>query len=211
MAQNKDSQLKPLIDEVITALMDELTDGLTAEQVEWSLSVMRSTILPYELRFAADDTDEGKAARTQLIIGDLKQELAGHSARERYRTIQRRFYISRLLPLSDEAFDLALRRMNGEATGAQMSGEVQALRDRLNKLIARMKEKAPQVHEALAGVISETSVDLAYAAGEVDVMSLRVGRVHSRSQSGVATCPKCATANPAGSRFCNRCGADLPG
>jgi len=211
MAHDRDSELKPLIDQVMTALMDELTDGLTAEQVEWTLSVMRSTILPYELRFAADDTDEGKRARTQLIIGDLKEELSGHSSRERYRTIQRMYYASRLLPLSDEAFDLALRRLNTGEVEAGARREAKALRERLSKLTERMEEKAPQVHEALAGVISETTIDLAYAAGEVDVMSLRVGRVHSQRQSGVATCPNCGTANPAGSRFCNRCGASLPG
>lgn len=211
MSDEQDGGLKPLVSQVMTVLMDELTGGFTAEQVEWALAVMRDHILPYELRFASEDTEEGRRARVQLIIGDLQEALAGKPAPERWRVIQRMFYTACLLPLSDEAFDLALERLNtGEKTD-RLRVQAQKLRERLARLVERMRERAPQVHEALAAVISEASVDLSYAAGDVDVMSLRLGAIHSQRRSGVATCPSCGTANPGGSRFCNQCGTALPG
>lgn len=211
MAQVKSSELKPLIDQVITALMDELTDGFTAEQVEWVLQVMRSTILPYQLRHAADDTDEGKRTRVQLVIRDLKQALAGQPPHQRWRAIQQTYYTARLLPLSEGAFDLALKRLHTGKTTDETRARVAFLRAALSRLTERMEQKAPRAAQALASVISETSVDLAYAAGEVDVMSLRVGHVHSQRTSHMVICPGCGTANPPGSRFCNRCGTALPG
>ena len=211
MSERQGSELKPLVDEIMAVLANELTDGFTAEQAEWAQAVMRDYILPYELRFASEDTEDGKRARIQLIIGDLQEALSGKPTPERWRIIQRMFYTASILPLSDEAFDLALERLNtGEKTD-RLRAQAHSLRERLAKLVERMRERAPQVYEALAGVISETSLDLSYAAGEVDVMSLRLGAMHSQRRSGVATCPNCGTANPGGSRFCNRCGTALPG
>ena len=80
MAHKQDGELAPLINEIMTALMDELTDDFTAEQVEWVLSVTRSTILPYELRFVLDEDEELRVRHVALIREDMQEELSGKPA-----------------------------------------------------------------------------------------------------------------------------------
>jgi len=209
MAHDKNSELAPLVDEIMTALMDELTDDFTPDQVEWVLRVMRDTVLPYELRFAVGEDEEPRRRRVAVVQGDLGEALTGGSPRDRWRAIQRMNYVARLLPLSAQAFALARQRMDAGEVSADMRAEATALHRKADQTVEEMRQHAPYVDEALSGVISETMVDCAYAAGDVELMSLRLGAIHSQRGAGVATCPSCGAANPADSRFCNECGKPL--
>jgi len=202
-------ELSPLIDEVTAALKSELADGFPAQQADWAMSAMRDTILPHRLRLAADDTDAGKAAQTRLVLGDLQEVLSGKSPRERWQTIVRLYYTARLLPLSDRAFALALRRLEaGEATAA-LRADAAALQGALLSLVEGMRARAPQVHEALVNVISEASVDCSYVAGNGCAMSLRLGAIRAQLKGAATTCPGCGAGCGGEARFCKACGHPL--
>ena len=211
MAHQKDSELAPLIDQVMTALMDELTDGFSVQQVEWALKVMHTTILPHELRFAVGETEDAKRARVAIILGDLKEALSGKSARERWRTILHLYYVARLMPLSDRAFGLAQERLDAGKSDDKLRASTVAVRDQVQKVVEELQRRAPQIARRLDSVVSETMVDCAYAAGEVDVMSLRLGAIYAHRRDADSTCPGCGAANPPDSRFCNKCGANMAG
>ncbi len=211
MARENGSELAPLIDEIMTALMDELTDGFTPDQVEWVLRVMRDTILPYQLRFALGEDDGPRRQRAAVIQGDLAEALEGKGARERWRAIQQMHYVARMLPISDQAFALARGRMEAGEVSADVRAKAVALRSTAEQVVEEMGQHAPYAQEALSGVISETMVDCAYASGEVELMSLRLGAIHRQAEAGSANCPACGAANEAGSRFCSSCGKPLGG
>ena len=174
MVQDGQATVAPLIEDIMAQVSGPLTEGLKPDAAEWVQRVYRSTILPWELRFAVDDTEEMRRARVEIVTQDLLKALGPLAPADRWGFVLHRYYLTNLMPYSDQALKLAERRFAGDPP-SMLAGVANQVRERIRGIAAEIEQRAPQVHDRLQAVISEAVVDCAYAAGETDLMSLRMG------------------------------------
>jgi len=211
MAQDGRDILAPLIDQIMADVAGPLTDGLEADAAAWADRVYRGTILPRELRFAVDDTDEQRRSRVQIVTGDLRRAFESLDPAGRWDFIVHRYYLASLTPFTDEAFELAKRRFAGEDPGT-LATEANSVRESVRGILAELDERAPQVRARMQAIISDALVDCAYAIGETEMMSLRMAPLAERARKAQpGRCASCGATNPADSHFCNNCGEPLAG
>ncbi len=211
MAQDGQDVLTPLIEGIMAQVDGALTEGLEPDAAAWAERVYRSTILPWELRFAVDDTEEMRRTRVEIVTQDLLKALGSLTPADRWDFVLHRYYLTNLMPYSDQALELAERRFAGD-DGDVLAGTANQMRERIRGIAAEIEERAPQVRDRMREVVSESLLDCAYAAGETDLMSLRMGaEAQSAHRALAGRCASCGRANPEGSRFCNNCGKSLEG
>lgn len=203
------SHTSPLVDALARELSAVLTKGLSKTGSRWVEMALRGKILPYELRFAVGETAEEQRLRLEIIRDDWLGAIEGLDARARWRFVLRKYYFAQLLPLSDRALELAIARSESGAVDEQSAREAAEIASRLRAVGAEARRRAPEAADAVDELLSEALLDCRYAAGLVDVTSLRLGRRSKPAAPGPVTCHRCGETSPAGSKFCNHCGARL--
>lgn len=175
MADSQQTDITALVEQLIGEILDPLTRGFSTEGSEWAEWALRTSILPFRLRFAADEAEPERERRLDIVRRDWLRQIDDRDLEERWRFLRVKYYYARLLPLSYRAQELAAARADSGQVDHDHAAEVAEIRSRVNELAAEVDEHAPDLAGDLKWAISETVVDCAFTAG-ADVMSLRLAR-----------------------------------
>jgi hypothetical protein len=218
MAEQNLTSIEPLVEEVLQQIYPTLTEGLPPKQALSALDAYRSTILPYRLSFASNEEESERQKRAAIEIEDIVGGLQNLTPIEKWVAVRQSLYVTKLLPLSYAAFDVAQQYVHQARPKEELRQEAQDIDARLGALIEEMREHDPEMLESLEELISETVMDCSYVINDLDIVSLRLKHVidSERNRDGEkpqasSTCPNCGTMNPPGSHFCNQCGHRLVG
>ena len=92
--------------------------------------------------------------------------------------------IKKIYTIDKKAWELAFSVHKGHSLRDGVKKEAKELENRLLEL-ANMREKAGPVNHTIKRIISESILDLDFAAREVRFASLRLGRLKRREQSKI--------------------------
>ncbi len=211
MQQPDTTALAPLIQETMQRIDGVLTGGLTPEQARWARVAYRSTVLPYQLRFAPNDTPQGQRARVDLLVDDISRELGQLPGPAKYAAITRAYYFALLHPISQHLFELAQELYRAQRPKEELAAAARSEHDNLQATIHEMETDAPEALKALSDTISEALTDARYVMnGGGDFVSLRMNHfIEDQSRPQEPTCPGCGAPVAPGARFCIQCGTRL--
>jgi hypothetical protein len=198
-----------LVQEVLAAVSGRLTEGLTPDEGAWVLAAYRNVVLPHQLRFAAGEDAEMRRRRASIAIRDIEEDYGAVSGAAKLRKARFAYYFARLAPLSDAIFELAQLVESGQEPSAEKVADARRLHEGLRALHEEMARDAPDILPALGDLLSEALVDCRYVIGNRNIVSLRLNRVIEGKRL-TPRCPSCGTQNPPTTRFCTRCGTQLP-
>ena len=171
-----DRSLNQLVETVLSHISATLAQGLAPDQRQWAVEVFRTTILPYRLRFAWQESPEQRLQRAEVVSRSLISKLAALTPSRKLEWVRLSYYGTLLNPLSDAAFQLAERVFLDPSLREQLKPEAASRLHQLKQLVADMSEHEPAVLDSLREEVSETTMDCVFVLEEGKVISLRLGR-----------------------------------
>jgi hypothetical protein len=176
MANGQSEGLDQLVGEVVRAVAPDLTGGLGAEQAAWAENAYRDLILPHRLRFAASEGPTDRQARAQIVVESIRSDVAMLSPTAKWDYIVSEYYLTRLWPLSEAAFELARVAFQGTESRDDLVKAAEANYSELRAIADEVEEWAPEALERLGRLISESVLDYEFALHGGNITSLRLGR-----------------------------------
>jgi len=216
MNSDRSQSLVTEVESVVARVAPVLTGGMPPEQAQWALARFRDTVLPRRLRSAEGAPADFRRELVNVVAEEILEQFEALTPEQKWDAVREAWFAERLLPLSEEAFELAQAAYRAQAPGAELRDRAAAVGAQVEAIAAEMDREAPEVAPPLADIISEALQDCASVLTDTELLSLRMGEVVAGGGQEEASellegsaCPACGAANRREDGFCRQCGAPI--
>jgi hypothetical protein len=164
-------------------LRDLLSEGVEPEQAQWAETGYAEWILPRWIDVDLPSPHDLQRWRTECVEG-LRADLASLPADQRWPRIVENIYRARLQPLSEEAFDLALRSNDPQGRDEGLRERAAVVAKSIHDVDRELTWLDPGARRRLAAELGNAALDCAWAIEGGTAMSPRLGATLATDRAG---------------------------
>jgi hypothetical protein len=169
-------ELDLFVREVFKRIRTELLWSMSEEQKEWTEFTMQQIILPAYFESGEPADNKELQLQVEMIAEDFREEWRGLSDAQQWVWVQRKVYMTRLLPLHRASMDLVEAHKGEGGSVAERMKMAQQIADEVNLIVKEMDSGAPNIGNDLAEITSTILLNTQYILHEGAFTSLEVGR-----------------------------------
>jgi hypothetical protein len=169
-------ELDQFVREVYKRVRTELLWSMSDEQKKWTEYTMQQIILPVYFESGEPEDDDELQLQAEMIAEDFREEWRGLNEEQQWVWVQRKVYLTRLLPLHRASMELVEAHQGKGGSVAERTKMAEQIADEVNLIVKEMDEGAPDIGNDLAEITSTILLNTQYILHQGAFTSLEIGR-----------------------------------